>query len=137
VSPAYPSDLTDAQWAIFAPWIPPAKLGGRPRRHPDRALINAMLYVLRGGIAWRALPDRYPPWPTVSFYFRRWQRDGTWERMNMQLRAETRVRAGRRADPSAAILDSQSATTTEKGGPPSVGQADGTSFHRRFAALLT
>ena len=60
MSPAYPSDVTDAQWAIFAPWIPPAKLGGRPRRHPDRALINAMLYVLRGGIAWRALSDASP-----------------------------------------------------------------------------
>jgi len=85
-----PSDLTDLQWAIVAPWIPPATPGGRPRQHPDRTLINAMLYVLRGGFAWRALPNAYPPWQTVSFSFRRWQRDGTWERMNAQLRAETR-----------------------------------------------
>lgn len=113
---AYPSDLSDPEWAVLEPLVPVVKPGGRPRRHPDRDLIDAMLYVLRGGIAWRALPHEYPPWKTVYHYFRRWRLDGSWERINAQLRAETRVRAGRTPEPSGAILDSQSAKTTEKGG---------------------
>jgi len=113
----YPSDLSDAQWTMLAPLVPAVRPGGRPRAHPDRALIDAMLYVLRGGIAWRALPHDYPPWKTVYHYFRVWRLDGSWEWMNAQLCVETRVRAGRSAEPSAAILDSQSAKTTEKGGP--------------------
>ena len=114
---AYPSDLSDAEWTILEPLAPTVRPGGRPRAHPDRALIDAMLYVLRGGIAWRALPHDYPPWKTVYHSFRVWRMDGNWERMNAHLCAETRVRAGRAAEPSAAILDSQSAKTTEKGGP--------------------
>lgn len=113
---AYPSDLSDAEWAILEPLVPGVRSGGRPRAHPDRELINAMLYVLRGGIAWRALPHEYPPWKTVYHYFRVWRLDGSWERMNAELCVETRVRAGRAPEPSAAILDSQSAKTTEKGG---------------------
>jgi len=113
----YPSDLTDGEWQVLPPLIPGVRPGGRPRAHADRELIDAMLYVLRGGIAWRALPHEYPPWKTVYHYFRVWRLDGGWERMNAQLRTETRVRAGRSPEPSAAILDSQSAKTTEKGGP--------------------
>ena len=113
----YPSDLTDAEWQVLEPLIPVVRPGGRPRAHPDREVIDAMLDVLRGGIAWRALPHEYPPWKTVYHYFRVWRLDGGWERMNAQLRTETRVRAGRSPEPSAAILDSQSAKTTEKGGP--------------------
>jgi putative transposase len=112
----YPSDLSDPEWAILAPLVPAVRPGGRPRAHPDRDLLDAMLYVLRGGIAWRALPHEYPPWKTVYHYFRVWRLDGSWERMNAPLRTETRVRAGREPEPSAAILDSQSAKTTEKGG---------------------
>lgn len=114
---AYPSDLSDAEWAILEPLVPVVKPGGRPRAHPDRDVIDAMLYVLRGGIAWRALPHEYPPWKTVYHSFRVWRLDGSWERMNAHLCVATRVRAGRAAEPSAAILDSQSAKTTEKGGP--------------------
>jgi putative transposase len=112
----YPSDLTDAQWTLLEPLLPPALLGGRPRTHPTRELVDALRYVLRGGIAWRALPHDYPPWQTVYHYFRMWRRDGTWERLNDELRELVRERAGRTAQPSAAILDSQSAKTTEKGG---------------------
>ncbi len=112
----YPSDLTDAQWACLAPLLPAVRPGGRPRAHPLREVMDAMRYVLRGGIAWRALPHDYPPWQTVYHYFRRWRLDGTWERLNDELRELVRERAGRNRQPSAAILDSQSVRTTEKGG---------------------
>jgi putative transposase len=112
----YPSDLTDAQWARLEPLLPPMHPGGRPRAHPLREIVDALRYVLRGGIAWRALPHDYPPWQTVYHYFRAWRLDGTWERLNDELRELVRVRAGRNAQPSAGILDSQSAKTTEKGG---------------------
>jgi putative transposase len=113
---AYPTDLTDAQWAILEPSVPAPKPGGRPAKHPRREIVNAMLYVLRGGIAWRLLPHEFPPWQTVYDYFRLWRMDGTWERINATLRERVRVKAGRDPQPSGAILDSQSAKTTEKGG---------------------
>lgn len=111
----YPSDLTDAQWAMLEPMLPAVRPGGRPRAHDLRDIVDALRYVLRGGIAWRAMPHEYPPWPTVYTYFRAWQRDGTWERLNDELRDLVRQRAGRNAQPMAAILDSQSVRTTEKG----------------------
>jgi putative transposase len=113
---AYPTDLTDAEWAVLAPLIPAPRPGGRPPRHERRELVNAMRYVLRGGIAWRALPHDLPPWQTVYHYFRLWRINGTWERANGVLRAQVRQRTGRAPAPTAAILDSQSAKTTEKGG---------------------
>jgi putative transposase len=91
---AYPTDLTDAQWAIREPLVPPPPPGGRPPAHARRELINAMLYVLRGGIAWRAMPHDLPPWQTVDHYFRLWRLDGTWEHINAALRERVRRQGG-------------------------------------------
>jgi transposase len=115
--PAYPSDLTDSGWAVLEPLVPAPKVGGRPAVHPRREIVDAVLYVLRNGIVWRALPRDPVPWRTAYGYFRRWRLDGTWARLNDVLRADERVGHGRAAQPTGAVLDSQSARTTEKGGP--------------------
>jgi transposase len=112
----YPSDLTDEQWSLLEPLLPRAKPGGRPRSVELREVVNAILYLLRTGCPWRALPHDLPPWGTVWAYFRRWRDDGTLDRLHDDLRASVRAEAGRDPDPSAAILDSQSVKTAEKGG---------------------
>ena len=113
----YASELTDDEWALLAPLLErPRRDGrGRPRTVDRREVVNAILYVLRTGCQWRFLPEGFPSWQTVYWYFTRWTDDGTWERVNDQLRREWRVQQGRDAEPSAAIIDSQSAKTTEKG----------------------
>jgi putative transposase len=111
----YPTDLTDEEWAVLEPLIPPPRPGGRPRSTDMREVLNAIFYVLRGGIPWRMLPHDFPPWKTVYHYFRTWRINGIWEAMNEALREKLRLQAGRNFTPSASILDSQSAKTTERG----------------------
>ena len=112
----YDTDLTDAQWEVLAPLIPEARSGGRPRKATSRELVNAILYFLRAGVAWRLLPHDLPPWQTVYYYLRRWQREGVWEHIHHTLVMADRERNGREPSPSAAILDSQSVRTADQKG---------------------
>jgi putative transposase len=114
---SYPSDLTDAQWKRIEPKIPHAKPGGRPRSVDMRQLLNAILYLSRAGCAWRMLPHDFPPWGTVHYYYWKWRRCGVWKKIHDALGAQVRRQEGREDTPSAAILDSQSVKSTEKGGP--------------------
>jgi putative transposase len=108
----YPSDVTDAQWAILAPLMPVPDPEGRPLEIERREIVNAIFYVLRTGCPWRYLPHEFPKWETVYSYFRDWKRDGTWENMHTALRKQLRVQMGRDPEPSAAIIDSQSIKTS-------------------------
>lgn len=112
----YPTDLNDTEWQVLAPYLPPPRPTGRPREHDWRTVVNAIFYLVRSGCAWRMLPTNFPPWQTVYHYFRRWRKDGTWERLNTALREAVRTKAKRQRQSSAAILDSQSVKTVE-GGP--------------------
>ena len=112
----YPTDLSDTQWCLLKPLVPPAKPGGRPRKVDMREIVNGIFYVVRTGSAWRYLPHDFPPRQTVYHYFRAWRVDGTWQKMHDSLRTQTRVASGREESPSVAVLDSQSVKTTEKGG---------------------
>lgn len=113
----YPSDLSDPEWELIKPHIPNLRCNrGRKRIHSYREILNAIFYLLRSGCAWRMLPHEFPPWKTVYHYFRLWRLKGIWEYLNTVLRTEIRIANGRKPEPSAAILDSQSVKTTETPG---------------------
>ena len=119
----YPSDLTDAEWQLIAPLIPPAKRGGRRREVDLREVMNGILYVLSTGCQWRAVPKDLPPKSTVHGYFTLWEWDGTLARMHHELYLKTRDLEGRDASPSAGVIDSQSVKSAEKGGRRSIRRA--------------
>lgn len=112
----YKSDLTDAEWLIIEPLIPPAKKGGHPRTVEMREIMNGIFYVLKTGCSWEMLPHDLPPSSTVYSYFRLFQKQGVWQSINRQLRRRVRQGFGRSSKPTAASVDSQSVKTTVKRG---------------------
>ena len=111
----YPSDMSDAEWALVEPMIPPGRRGGRPQGVNLREVLNAIFYVLATGCQWQALPKDLPPKSTAHHYFALWDWDGALERIHEALYVATREAAGRQASPTAAIIDSQSAKAAQKG----------------------
>ena len=116
----YPSDLSDAEWKLIEPMIPPGKSGGGKRTVIMREVVNGLMYILSTGCQWRAMPKDLPPKSTVHDYFDLWTWDGTLDRMHSALYEQCRERSDREASPTAAIIDSQSVKSAEKGGPRSM-----------------
>src|SRR3546814_1876775 len=133
----YGSDLTDAEWEIIAPFMPPPAKTGRPREWPIREIMNAIFYVLRAGCAWRMLPKDFPPMTTVYGWFLRFRRAGLFETINHHLVMLDRERVGREASPSAAVIDSQSVKTVEAGGPRGYDAAKEIKGRKRHAMVDT
>jgi len=119
----YPSDLTDKEWSLAKAEIPRAKRGGNKRTVDVREVLNGLMYVLSTGCQWRAIPKDLPPRSTVNYYFCRWQQDGTLDRLHHTLYMLCREQADREASPTAAIIDSQSVKSAEKGGIGSIRRA--------------
>lgn len=112
----YPSDLTDGQWEQIKSLIPKAKPGGRERTADMREILNGAFYVVKSGCDWRMLPHDLPNWKTVYYYFSTWKKDGSWKKIHEALRDKVRLKAGKKKQPTAGIIDSQSVKTAEKGG---------------------
>lgn len=133
----YPSDLTDTQWQYIKDLIPAAEPGGRPRSFDMRLVVNAVLYVVVGGIPWRMLPREYPKWQSGYYDFRQWRDTGVWQRMHDSLRAQVRCRAGRHKPPSAACLDSQTVKRAARPGPRGVDMGKQCAGRKRHLAVGT
>jgi putative transposase len=116
ISKIYPSDLSDARWEVLEPLLERRNPVGRKRGSDMRQIINAINYLLRTGCQWRLLPREYPRWDLVYYYYKQWRLDGTWRRVHDALRERVRHRAGKETSPSAAIIDSRSVKTVQKGG---------------------
>ena len=133
----YGSDLTDAEWAVLAPLLPPPCKTGRRRAWPMREMMNAIFYVLRASCAWRMVPAEFPPWQTVYRWFASLRDAGVWEAINHHLVMQDRERVGRDASPTAGVMDSQSIKTTEAGGPCGYDAAKKVKGRKRHALVDT
>jgi transposase len=133
----YPSDTNDEQWVLIEPLLPPVKTGGRPEKHPRRAIVDAILYVVRTGCAWRQLPADFPPWQTVYWYFNRWEQDKVTEKVLPVVRAQLRVQEGRNPEPSAGLIDSQSVKGADTVGLDSRGYDAGKKVNGRKRFIVT
>jgi transposase len=133
----YPSDTSDEQWALIEPLLPQVKTGGRPEKHPRRALVDAILYVVRTGCAWRQLPADFPPWQTVYWYFNRWEQDKVTEQILPVVRGQLRIQEGRNPQPSAGLIDSQTVKGADTVGRESRGYDAGKKINGRKRFIVT
>ncbi len=133
----YPSDLTDAQWEIVEPMLPLIKSPGRIPKHPRRAIVDAILYVVRSGCSWRQLPVDFPPWQTVYWYFNRWEQAKASEKMLPVVRGQLRVQEGRDPEPSAGLIDSQSVKGADTVGADTRGYDAGKKVNGRKRFIVT
>src|SRR6476646_6666714 len=132
----YPSDLSDEQWAVIEALVPAVRSGGRPEKHPRRAIVNAIFYVVRTGCSWRQLPHDFPPWQTVFWYFKQWRADGTTDRLYDALRDRVRDAAGRDPMASAGIVDAQSVKGADTVGAGSRGYDAGKKVNGRKRHII-
>jgi transposase len=133
----YPSDTSDEQWALIEPLLPPVNTGGRSEKHPRRAVVDAILYVVRTGCSWRQLPADFPPWQTVYWYFTRWEQDKVTEKILPVVRSQLRVQEGRDPEPSAGLIDSQSVKGADTVGRNSRGYDAGKKINGRKRFIVT
>jgi transposase len=133
----YPSDTSDGQWAIIEPLLPSVRTGGRPEKHPRRAIVDAILYVVRAGCSWRQLPADFPPWQTVYWYFNQWEQAKVTEEILPVVRTQLRVQEGRNPEPSAGLIDSQSVKGADTVGRDSRGYDAGKKINGRKRFIVT
>jgi transposase len=133
----YPSDTSDEQWVLIEPLLPAVNTGGRPEKHPRRAVVDAILYVVRTGCSWRQLPADFPPWQTVYWYFNRWEQAKATEKILPVVRAQLRVQEGRNPEPSAGLIDSQSVKGADTVGRESRGYDAGKKINGRKRFIVT
>src|SRR5690349_4344603 len=133
----YPSDTSDEQWALIEPLLPAVNTGGRPEKHPRRAVVDAILYVVRTGCAWRQLPADFPPWQTVYWYFNRFEQAGATEKILPVVRAQLRVQEGRKPEPSAGLIDSQGVKGADTVGADTRGYDVGKKINGRKRFIVT
>jgi transposase len=133
----YPSDTSDEQWAVIEPLLPAVKTGGRPEKHARRAIVDAIVYVVRTGCAWRQLPADFPPWQIVYWYFVRWEHAKATEKILPVVRAQLRLQRGGNAEPGAGLIDPQSVKGADTVGRDTRGYDAGKKINGRKRFIVT